>query len=1013
MKMTVFSRILAATILPVMLVLIIIIGTARTVIYRDGVTYTREFIRVVAEQISEQIEARIENIDFIQNDIINEMINTDFARPDAKHMTEELLEKFLLSNNSPYSAWFVFEPGVFPGDGRYYKSVIRAGDGAVESGRILNDPETSPWHNIPLSTGQPYADIDTYCDFMTGEGSIHVFIMSHPIIAQDGRIIGSLGLAIRYEDLFIVNKLIHQDIKSVMLVSTDGDILYSMDKDNAGRLWDYGFKDAEAVMRTMNDRSVWQEEIVSPFTGEKLIACLYPIKIDSTGQTVYLCWGTLVSSLYGTLYSSMKIIIITGVLGMILLILSVSFSTRGIVRHIRRITDSFNRVATESAVGTLEGEHIPIENINVVELDMLQSALISMMVQLRKVHEMRLKAVEAEVEKNRLIASAEAKMNFFATMSHEIRTPMNAILGISKIMLYNGSLTPQQERYMQDIKISTDALLNIINDILDISKLETGNIELLQENYNFRALIGNIVSLSTHLAAEANLRFAFEQDKELPLCLYGDGTYLRQILLNLIGNAVKFTRKGHVLLRISFQGDTMRFEVSDSGIGIKESELESIFESFKRVDTRRNREIKGTGLGLSINKKLVELMGGTITVESVYGAGTVFRVTLPVVLGDETKMRRAELVTNARYSESLRVLVVDDDKTNLNVSSGLLKAAHGILCDTAGSGYEAIEKVQINDYDIIFMDHMMPELDGLDTTRRIRQLGGEYRNIPIIALTANAVVGTREELINGGMNDFLTKPIQSDKLQEILNTWVPPEKRIPDYEAYAKDSSAKTSNMDFKFSGYPYLREQLEEIGIDIIAGLENIGFDEDMYLKSLRIFKEKLLSTTQLLWDLLEQENMRKFYAHVHGLKGSLDSIGATALFEDTTMLEEASLEDSVNDCRAVFVPLTQNLQRLHEALSQTLPDEESFEGNADFDEEKLNISLKRLCSALEDYDYEAVTGELNTVLSMKHNPVMSESISRLKLLIDSFDYTRAVLLIQNEIMQTGDDLKATKPIL
>lgn len=622
--------------------------------------------------------------------------------------------------------------------------------------------------------------------------------------------------------------------------------------------------------------------------------------------------------------SSMKIIMIAGTLGMLLLGLCVYLSTKGIVRHIRRITDSFNRVANDSAEVTLEGEHIPIENTNVVELDTLQSTLISMIMQLRKAHDMKLKAVEAEMEKEKLIASAKARMNFFAIMSHEIRTPMNVILGISTIMLHKGDLTPQQEKYIQDIKISTDALLNIVNAILDISKLETGNIELIAEHYNFKALLDNIVSLSTHLATQANLRFIYEPSDKLPLCLYGDGVRLRQILLNLIGNAVKYTKKGFVLLRVSFEGDFMCFDVADSGIGIKQSEIDTIFESYKQLDTKRNRSVTGTGLGLSINKKLVELMGGTITVKSVYEEGTIFSVALPVTLGDEKKLAMVAPGKNARYSASLRVLIVDDDKTNLYVSSSLFNTIHGILCDTAASGHEAMEKVQKTDYDIIFMDHIMPELDGLDTTRYIRQLGEKYKNIPIIALTANALSGTQEELLRGGMSGFLTKPILQDKLQEILNTWVPEDKRIVDDEN-DQDEAAKirTTNADFDFSADPFLRKNLGKLGIDAIIGLENIGFDEDMYLRSLRIFMERIPSTIQLLNDLLEQEDMRKFHIHVHGLKYTLASIGVITFLEEVSRLEQASLEDHINDCRAALPPLIQNLQQFRKELAEALPSE------------------------------------------------------------------------------------------
>lgn len=1018
MKTTMFARILIATLLPVLLVFIVVIGTIHNILYQNEVAYSKESARIAVKHISEQAGSRLKSAAVLQNNISRGMAIIDFELPGAKQNVDGLLGTLLESNPDLYCAWVAFEPGVFPGSGRYYKTMLRTDDGARVipdlSDKLLDDPEQSPWYNNPLSTGEIYTDVTGFYNYGLGEGFIHAFTMTFPIVA-DGRIIGCVGLDIRYEDLFQMHDLVDTEVQRIMLLSTEGTILYSPDESDIGNaLWDFNFKNTEAISRALHENVVWQEEIQSPFSGEKSLVCLYPVEIRHTGQTIYLYRDIPVDNLYGLFSPTMELIVTTGALGMILLAFSVFFTTRGIVRHIKRITDSFRRVADGGAEVTLDGEHIPIHQTNVLELDILQSALVSMMMQLRKAHDLRLQTVEAEIEKEKLVASSEAKTNFFAVMSHEIRTPMNAIFGIAEIMLLEGNLTQAQKKYIEDIKISSDDLLNIINDVLDISKLETGRMELHPGHYNFRALVDNIVSLAAHLAGEAGLQFNFEKDGELPLCLYGDGTRLRQVLLNLVGNAVKFTRKGFVLMRITVKEETLRFDVVDSGIGIKESEIEAVFEYFKRIDTRRNREIRGTGLGLSISKNLVDLMGGSISAKSVHGAGSTFSVTIPLIWGDEKELRQVKDGAGARYSDSLRVLVVDDNEINLNVSSGLLRAAHGIRCDTAISGREAIAKVREADYDIIFMDHMMPELDGVDTTQCIRQLGDKYKKIPIIALTANAVSGTREELMGAGMDDFLTKPIQSGRLQEVLCTWVPKEKWLPDAGENSEtvcvvESGAPEAGL---LSDSP-VKDLLEPEGVDTLAGLENIGFDTDMYLQSLRLLRDKIPQTVQLLTELLEQQNMREFRIHVHGLKGSLSSIGAAALSDHAKRLELAASEDDVNCCRTLLQHFTVKLRQFREKLDEALPDAEKIAGGeAAFDAARLESGLQKLCSALEGFNYEAVTEELHSLLSMDYGPEKSKSISQVKLLIDSFDYPGALTLIRDKLSAREQNSPDTRSV-
>jgi len=378
-----------------------------------------------------------------------------------------------------------------------------------------------------------------------------------------------------------------------------------------------------------------------------------------------------------------------------------------------------------------------------------------------------------------LEATSRYKSEFLARMSHEIRTPMNAILGMSELALREQELEHTRE-HVATIKKSGANLLSIINDILDFSKIESGKLEIIPMDYLFSSLIDDITNIIKIKILEAQLEFRIDIDSRIPKALFGDGARIRQVILNILNNAVKYTPAGFVSFTVKgtvVDADNMilTIEVTDSGRGIKEEDIGILFKDFVQLDLAKNRGIEGTGLGLAITQNLVRAMGGDISVRSEYGKGSTFTVTLPQGVSHKESIG-FESAVSVFKAPNAKVLVVDDVSINRTVAKGLL-ALYDIQVHTCESGEEAVEAVRAEEYDIVFMDHMMPGMDGIETTAVIRNLEGErFRKLPIVALTANAITGVEEMFLEKGLNDYLSKPINSQKLNNILVKWIPAEK---------------------------------------------------------------------------------------------------------------------------------------------------------------------------------------------------------------------------------------------
>lgn len=386
---------------------------------------------------------------------------------------------------------------------------------------------------------------------------------------------------------------------------------------------------------------------------------------------------------------------------------------------------------------------------------------------------------QLNIAKEQAEKANNAKTDFLSSMSHEIRTPLNAIVGFSNGLL-DEELKPETKEDVNNIIVASNNLLELVNGILDISKIEAGKLEIIETNYNFNKMFDELVLLTKARIGDKPIELKFAYDNSLPEYLYGDGNRLKQVVLNLLTNAAKYTNQGFIDFKVShvILNEKIRLIISveDSGMGIKQESIDKLFTKFERLDVEKNTTVEGTGLGLAITKKLVELMGGRILVNSEYGKGSKFTIIVeqsvtPEVEVSKIKESSSKVVESKEIKLSnANVLVVDDNSLNLKVAERLLKK-YEINVETLNSGFDAIEKINMgNTYDLILMDDMMPKMSGSETLTKLKEK--ESFNIPVVVLTANAIAGMKEKYLSSGFNDYLSKPIEKPELERVINKFL-------------------------------------------------------------------------------------------------------------------------------------------------------------------------------------------------------------------------------------------------
>ncbi|MBQ1808887.1 MAG: response regulator, partial [Selenomonas sp.] len=464
-----------------------------------------------------------------------------------------------------------------------------------------------------------------------------------------------------------------------------------------------------------------------------------------------------------------------------------------------------------------------------------------------------------------------AKSEFLANMSHEIRTPLNAILGMNEMIMREASGI--LKKYAFNIKSAGETLLSIINDILDFSKIESGKMEIVPVSYSLSSVLNDVYNMVSYKAGQKGLEFTMHVDQDIPDALIGDEVRLRQVVVNILNNAVKYTPKGSVTFTVKAGGEAendkleLQFITQDTGIGIREEDKEKLFSKFQRLDLQKNRNIEGTGLGLAITVRLTEMMQGTISVDSVYGEGSTFTINLPQQvekyepIGDFNARIEAALQEEENYRESFtapqaHILVVDDNDMNLTVVESLLEKTR-IHIHTASSGKDCLQLIADNHYDIVLLDHMMPEMDGIETLQRAKNLiTSKCQDTPFIALTANAVAGVREMFLGKGFTDYLSKPVDGKTLERVVQKYLPSDKIMAAGEK--TDAPAGTAPP-----AAPESTAGTEE-HIDLATALKYCGGNEEMQKKFLNIFVTRQEAVSQQLNEDLAANNIADYTTHV-----------------------------------------------------------------------------------------------------------------------------------------------------
>lgn len=602
------------------------------------------------------------------------------------------------------------------------------------------------------------------------------------------------------------------------------------------------------------------------------------------------------------------------------------------------------------------------------------------------------KIIEQNHLMKRLVLQTEdanrAKTNFVSNMSHEIRTPMNSIVGITEILLRSRH-SPKEQEYLLNIQSSGRVLLTIINDVLDCSKMEAGKMQLFDEPYDTCSLFHDLRISMENRIGHSGLELIYDIDQDIPCKLKGDMGRIRQVIINLVNNAIKYTEKGSVRFSVHVrQKNTdkvmLYYEVADTGIGIRKEDQKILFDAFQRVEMDRNRYVEGTGLGLTISQNLVNMMGGVIEVESEYGKGSRFFFTIEQTIIDPTPVSavnyngQKDNVTEKEaeclfIAPEAHILLVDDNELNLVVAKELLKPLR-MQIDTAENGLQAVKMVRGSQYDLVLMDHMMPVMDGIEAAKAIRALPEDkYQKLPIIALTANAMVDARKEFLNAGMNGFVAKPIDFARICNQLKLWLPKDlvRDVP------KEEAKKLLADDLSDSE---IQPKDPQMGFSFEEGVKHCG-SKAALMKTIRIFYRTIDSKANKIEQCLKEGLISDYVIEIHALKSSALLIGAVPLSEAAKELEDYGKQGKTE----VLEEKTPDVLTLYRDLKNILRPyaEKEEDAKKEFSDGEWITALQQIHQCIEQFDLDGVDQIMEQLEEYQVPECIRESMDQLRVYV------------------------------
>ncbi|MCR4991385.1 MAG: response regulator [Lachnospiraceae bacterium] len=622
-------------------------------------------------------------------------------------------------------------------------------------------------------------------------------------------------------------------------------------------------------------------------------------------------------------------------------------------------------------------------------------------------------AKELSEIKEKLQKASGFKAAFLANMSHEIRTPIHAIIGFAEIIMKE-PVDEKVKTQIEMIKDSSYSLLAIINDVLDLSKIESGKMELVNSNYYISYIIRDIEATYSLLASRKGLGFKMHLDDNIPSNLYGDKIRLRGTLLNILNNAVKYTREGHIdfYVKVLEKKDgiaTLCFEVKDTGIGIRKEDLDKVFDSFSRFDIQNNYSVEGRGLGLSIAKGYMDLMGGRIEVDSEYGVGSIFRVIVDQKIVDDSPIDMD--IVNARKKKKgegfaikgMKALVVDDNPVNLTVADGLMKT-YGLIVDKASGGKEAVALCLTNQYDIVFMDQMMPEMDGIQAMKEIRKINAYYNeSCTIIVLTADAMAGARDKLMSEGFDEYLSKPLEMHRLEAMLLKFVPEDKIVDidnlNNEEIIIEESEGTKDTSKTEKEKPDNRIDTIAKGLGIDAEtlekrIKGSGGTLEDYRVVCEIACKHAEAKAKKLRDAKNSGDYDRYTIEVHALKSTFASLGATELSARAKEQEMAGKEGRFELIDEKMESLVNDYLEFMAKVKEVVLDIDVSEQKAkasgkgeEWTDEELSQIANKLLSLIDEFRFGDIFDILENITKIEKGPETKAIFDRLEALMNRMD--------------------------